>query len=96
MYFRKRAVGSVAVNNYDYGHGNIGGGEYTWNMMGTFGPIVIGFQYGWAYGAAGDVIWTGADLIYRGAVEFYDVINNNYSFDFSNSMNIMIGFSPNH
>ncbi len=50
MYFRKRGVGYVAINNYDYGHGNIGGGEYSWNMMGTFGPIVIGFQYGWAYG----------------------------------------------
>jgi len=82
---------SVGVNTMDYKQGNISGARYTYRMGGTLAPIIIGAEFGGAYGAGAGLLFVGGEALYDVADRFWETVKKNTNFHFSSS-NIMKGF----
>ncbi len=86
---------SVILNTSDYNNNKISGATYSYRLTSVFAPIVIGAEFGGPWGAAAGLLFILGEEGYKAANGIYNKIIN-FSFDFSNSRNIMRGFSPNY
>ena len=68
---------SFITTTYAVGQGHISQTEYFTNLALIGTPIALGFAYGGPAGAGAGLLFTGAELLYRGAQQFWNTIVRN-------------------